>query len=71
MTTMGRREYLRAIYDRYRRSSAEGKGKILDEFWRVCDYHRKHAIRLLSGPSPKTPPGPRRSRGPSPAGRGC
>jgi hypothetical protein len=62
---MGRHEYLRAIYDRYRRSSAEGKGKILDEFCRVCDYHRKHAIRLLSGPSPKTPPRPRRSRGPS------
>jgi hypothetical protein len=65
MTAMGRHEYLRAIYDRYRRSSAEGKGKILDEFCRVCDYHRKHAIRLLSGPSPKSPPGPRRSRGPS------
>ena len=65
MTAMGRHEYLRAIYDRYRRSSAEGKGKILDEFCRVCDYHRKHAIRLLSGPSPKAPPRPRRSRGPS------
>lgn len=65
MTAMGRHEYLRAIYDRYRRNSAEGKGKILDEFCRVCDYHRKHAIRLLSGPSPKAPPRPRRSRGPS------
>jgi len=65
MTAMGRHEYLREIYDRYRRSSAEGKGKILDEFCRVCDYHRKHAIRLLSGPSPKAPPRPRRSRGPS------
>jgi hypothetical protein len=65
MTAMGRHEYLRAIYDRYRRSSAEGKGKILDEFCRVCDYHRKHAIRLLSGPSPKARLRPRRSRGPS------
>ena len=65
MTAMGRHEYLREIYARYHRSSAEGKGKILDEFCRVCDYHRKHAIRLLSGPSPKAPPRPRRSRGPS------
>ena len=65
MTAMGRHEYLREIYDRYRRSSAEGKGKILNEFCRVCDYHRKHAIRLLSGPSPKAPARPRRSRGPS------
>jgi hypothetical protein len=62
---MGRREYLRAIYDRYRRSSAEKKGTILDEFCRVCDYHRKHAIRLLRGPRPEAHPRPRRSRGPS------
>jgi hypothetical protein len=31
MTAMGRREYLRAIYDRYHRSAAEKKGAILDE----------------------------------------
>ncbi len=65
MTAMGRREYLRAIYDRYRRSSAEVKGKILDEFCRVCDCHRKHAIRLLNGPRPEVRPRPRRPRGPS------
>ncbi|MDI6773738.1 MAG: integrase [bacterium] len=62
---MGRHEYLRAIYDRYRRSSAAAKGKILDEFCRVCDYHRKHAIRLLHGPRPAARPWPRRPRGPS------
>jgi len=62
---MGRREYLRAIYERYRRSSKEKKGAILDEFCRVCDYRRKYAIRLLSAPSPQAPPRPRRSRGPS------
>jgi len=33
---MGRREYLRAIYDRYHRGSPEQKGAILDEFCRVC-----------------------------------
>ncbi len=65
MTAMGQREYLRAIYDRYRRSSAEVKGKILDEFCRVCDCHRKHAIRLLNGPRPEAHPRPRRPRGPS------
>ena len=62
---MGRHEYLRAIYDRYRRSSAAKKGAILDEFCRVCDYHRKHAIRLLNGRCPEAHPRPRRSRGPS------
>ena len=62
---MGRREYLRAIYERYRRSSAEKKGTILDEFCRICDYHRKYAIRLLGGPRPEAHPRPRRSRGPS------
>jgi hypothetical protein len=65
MTAMGRREYLRAIYARYRRSSAEAKGKILDEFCRVCGYHRKHAIRLLHGPRPEAGPRRRRPRGPS------
>ena len=65
MTTMGRHEYLRAIYARYRRSSTEVKGKILDEFCRVCDCHRKHAIRLLRGPHPEAHPRPRRPRGPS------
>jgi hypothetical protein len=62
---MGRREYLRAIYERYRRSSAEKKGAILDEFCKVCGYHRKYAIRLLGGPRPETHPRPRRPRGPS------
>src|SRR2546428_10077239 len=65
MTGMGRREYLRAIYDRYQRSSLEKKGTILDEFWKVCGYHRKYAIRLLNGPSPEAHPRPRRTRGPS------
>jgi hypothetical protein len=62
---MGRREYLRAIYDRYRRSNSEAKGVILDEFCRVCGYHRKYAIRLLRGPRPPVRPLPRRARGPA------
>jgi len=62
---MGRREYLRAIYDRYRRGSPKQKGAILDEFCRVCDYHRKYAIRLLRGPRPERYARVRRPRGPS------
>jgi hypothetical protein len=49
---MGRdskREYLRAIGERYRRASKEEKGLMLREFCAVCSYHRKHAIRLLNG----------------------
>jgi len=57
-----RRDYLRAIYSRYRRSSPEEKGRILDEFCRVCGYHRKYAIRLLSQPRPLGRPKPRRRR---------
>ncbi len=65
MTGMGRHEYLRAIYGRYRRSAARKKGLILDEFCRVCGYHRKYAIRLLNGPRPGVLPRLRRARGPS------
>jgi len=49
---MGRdskREYLRAIGERYRRASKAEKGVMLREFCAVCGYHRKHAIRLLNG----------------------
>jgi hypothetical protein len=62
---MSRREYLRAIYNRYHRSGPEKKGAILDEFCRVCGYHRKYAIRLLNGPRPEARPRPRRGRGPT------
>lgn len=42
-----RREYLATIRQRYSEASKEAKGLILQEFCAVCDYHRKHAIRLL------------------------
>jgi hypothetical protein len=60
---MSRREYLRAIWERYRRSQPEPKGKILDEFCRVCGYNRKYAIGLLNKPRPAARPQPRRPRG--------
>ena len=43
-----RREYLAAIKERYLQAPREEKGVILREFCKVCDYHRKHAIRLLN-----------------------
>ena len=47
MSSRSKREYLEAIYQRYRRSSRKKKAVILDEFCAACGYHRKHAIRLL------------------------
>ncbi len=64
MTGMGRREYLRAIHERYRRAGTKAKGPILDEFCRVCGYNRKYAIRLLGMPCPPANPRPRRPRTP-------
>ena len=48
MVVQSKREYLARIKDRYRRAGRKHKKVILDEFCRVCEYHRKHAIRLLS-----------------------
>lgn len=60
MTLNSVKEYVVAIRDRYRRANKEEKGKILDEFVKVTDYHRKAAIRLLCRPS--TPAGRHRGR---------
>ena len=45
-----RAELLRAVRERYRGASRRDKSKILDEFVAVAECHRKHAIRLLTGP---------------------
>lgn len=47
MSSKSKREYLEAIYQRYRKASRRQKALILDEFCTTCGYHRKHAIRLL------------------------
>jgi len=47
MSSRSKREYLEAIYLRYKRANRKGKAVILDEFCTTCNYHRKHAIRLL------------------------
>lgn len=55
------RAYLNEIRYRYKKSTKKEKGKILDEYCRVCDFTRKHAIRILSGKiiDPRKRPGPR------------
>ena len=57
-----KREYVQAIYQRYRRAARPDKQRILDEFCEVTGYHRKHAIRVLNGAAPGAiRPAPRRT----------
>jgi transposase InsO family protein len=56
MNGRARREYLRAIYARYRQADLREKQVILNEFCRNTGYNRKYAIRLLNGPSPDPRP---------------
>jgi transposase InsO family protein len=48
-------DYLKAIYNRYKKVSKENRARILDEFCEVCGYNRKYAIRLLNGAAPEKP----------------
>ncbi len=47
MSPRSKREYLAAIVVRYRRASRKVKTAILNEFCNTCNYHRKHALRLI------------------------
>lgn len=58
MAQQSKREYLESIYVRYRQSSRAEKQMILNEFVRVCGYHRKYAMGVLNRPMPG--PRPRR-----------
>jgi hypothetical protein len=63
MSGQSKWDYFKAIHPRYQRASKGEKKRILEEFCRVCGYHRKYAIRRLSGPPPKEKPkSPRRRR---------
>jgi len=56
-----RRELVEAVAERYQGGRRSEKMRILDEFVAVTGYHRKHAIRLLTGRSVlEQPPRPRR-----------
>jgi hypothetical protein len=60
-----RREYVEAIFLRYKRASRQEKKGILDEFCATGHYHRKHAIRVLKGFKRFTQPkGKKRGRSP-------
>lgn len=64
MSGQSKWDYFKAIYHRYQKGSKGVKEAILDEFCRVCGYHRKYAIRKLSGPPPKEKPKSSRRRRP-------
>jgi len=66
MSIEARKEYLRAIRDRYKKAGRSQKTAILNEFCEVCGYARKYAIRILNGlANPrKTKPGPKVKYGP-------
>ena len=49
MTPRSKRDYVEAIFLRYKKASRKEKTTILDQFCTLCGYHRKHAIRLLRG----------------------
>ncbi|MBF8251588.1 MAG: hypothetical protein HW382_1216 [Deltaproteobacteria bacterium] len=47
MSPQSKREYVEAVFLRYRKASRSEKSAILDEFCATCKCHRKHAIRVL------------------------
>jgi hypothetical protein len=50
-----RREVLSAVAERYRRAGRSEKGRILDELCATTGWHRKHAVRALSGRGSSAP----------------
>jgi hypothetical protein len=55
ISTETRKELLEALVYRYRNSPKKDRTRILDEFVAISGYHRKHAVRLLSGKQRDTP----------------
>ncbi len=47
MSPRSKKEYIEAIFLRYKKAPYHQRTIILDEFCATCGYHRKHAIRLL------------------------
>lgn len=47
MSPRSKKEYIEAIFLRYKQTSRNQKTIILNEFCATCGYHRKHAIRVL------------------------
>ena len=60
MSPRSKKEYIEAVFLRYKKADRSQKKVILDEFCRTLGYHRKHAIRVLRGFKRFTVPKPRR-----------
>ena len=60
MSAQAKREYLQAIYGRYRQASRAEKHRMLDECCQITGYHRKYVLRQLNGPGLTAPARPRR-----------
>lgn len=56
MARRSRYESLRVMWQRYQQATRRERSVVLDEVTRVCGYHRKHVIRLLSRRTPPRPP---------------
>jgi hypothetical protein len=54
MSPKSKKDYISKIKYRYGHSTKKEKQLILDEFCKVCDYHRKYAIRILNSSSTPT-----------------
>jgi hypothetical protein len=48
MNIEARKAYRKAVQERYNKSSKKQKNQILNEFCEVCNYSRKHAIKVLN-----------------------
>jgi hypothetical protein len=55
-------ELVDAVKHRYMAAPKNGKTRILDEFVALTGYHRKHAIRVLSGKSRESGEAPKTSQ---------
>src|SRR5258708_2284186 len=51
VSAQSKREYVQAIYQRYRHAARPEKRRILDECCKYARSHRNHASRLLNGPA--------------------
>ena len=65
MSPGARMECVESVYLRYKKASRKEKSLILDEFCTTCNYHRKHAIRLLKNFKRFTKPKPKKRGAPS------
>ncbi len=65
MSPQSKREYIEAVFLRYKHAPRAKKSRILDEFCDTLGYHRKHAIRLLRNYKRFRKPKPN-TRGPKP-----